>query len=52
MTDIVVRDINGEVINRLRLRAKLKGHSLAQEVRHILTAAARWIGPRLLHKHA
>jgi antitoxin FitA len=36
---VLVRNIEKEVIDALRLKAKLKGHSLEQELRTIIRAA-------------
>lgn len=41
MAQILVRNIDDTVVKRLKLRAKLKGFSLEQEVRGILNVAAQ-----------
>jgi len=41
MARIVVRNIDDAIVKRLQLRANLKGFSLEQEVRGILTMAAQ-----------
>ena len=40
MAQLVVRDLDDEVKNRLQLRAKRHGRSMEAEVRDILCAAA------------
>lgn len=37
--DILI-DLDDEVLERLKIKAELKGHSLEQELRDIITAAA------------
>ena len=40
MGQLLVRNIDDRTIERLRLRAELKGHSLEQELREIINQAA------------
>jgi plasmid stability protein len=40
MGQILIRDLDDDVIDRLKTKAELKGHSLEQELRELLTAAA------------
>lgn len=40
MGQILVRNLDDQVIERLKFKAKLNGRSLAQELREILNAAA------------
>lgn len=40
MGQVLVRNLDDEVIDKLKAKADLKGHSLEQELRDILTAAA------------
>ena len=40
MGQILVRNLDGNVIANLKLRAELKGKTLEQELRDVLTAAA------------
>lgn len=40
MGQVLVRNLDDRVIERLKRRAKSKGHSLEQELRELLTAAA------------
>lgn len=40
MTDLLVRDLDPSVIERLKAKAKQKGRSLQQEAKEILTQAA------------
>jgi plasmid stability protein len=40
MAQIIVRDLDDQVIENLKLKASLKGHSLQQELREIIAAAA------------
>ena len=40
MGQVLVRNIDDRTIERLRLRAELKGHSLEQELREIIKQAA------------
>jgi len=40
MTDVLVRDLDSEVLERLKARAKQHGRSLQGEVKAILEAAA------------
>jgi plasmid stability protein len=37
---VLVRNLDDRVIEQLKHRAKIKGHSLEQELRNIITAAA------------
>ncbi|MBM3597166.1 MAG: hypothetical protein FJX35_03055 [Alphaproteobacteria bacterium] len=41
MAQILVRKVDKQVVDALKFRAALKGHSLEQEIRQIITAAAR-----------
>jgi plasmid stability protein len=40
MGQVIVRNLDDGVIARLKTKAKLRGHSLEQELREILTRAA------------
>ena len=40
MAQVLIRNIDDRTIERLRLRAELKGHSLEQELRDIIKQAA------------
>jgi len=40
MAQVLVRNIDDEVIKSLKIKAELKGHSLEQELRSIIEAAA------------
>lgn len=40
MGQVLIRNLDDEVISSLRYKAKVNGHSLEQELREILTAAA------------
>jgi plasmid stability protein len=40
MTQVIVRNLDDEVVASLKLKAKLKGRSLEQELRDILKRAA------------
>lgn len=40
MGQVLVRNLDDHVIERLKLKAELKGHSLEQELRDVITAAA------------
>ena len=40
MGQVLVRNVDDRTIERLRLRAELKGHSLEQELREIIKQAA------------
>jgi plasmid stability protein len=40
MAQVIVRNLDDEVVSSLKLKAKLKGHSLEQELRDILRRAA------------
>jgi plasmid stability protein len=41
MAQVIVRHLQDETVRRLKERARRKGHSLEEELRHILIAAAR-----------
>jgi plasmid stability protein len=41
MAQVIVRHLEGETVRWLEERARRKGHSLEEELRHILIAAAR-----------
>lgn len=41
MAQVIVRQLEDETVRRLKERARRKGHSLEQELREILAAAAR-----------
>ena len=41
MAQVVVRHLEDETVRRLKERARRKGHSLEEELREILAAAAR-----------
>ena len=41
MAQVLVRNLDDEVVERLRQRARREGRSLEQKLREILTAAAR-----------
>lgn len=41
MGQVLVRNLDDDVIDAIRLRAELKGASLEQELRDIITAAAK-----------
>lgn len=41
MARVLVDDLDDEIIEVLKSKAKLRGHSLEQELRNILTEAAR-----------
>jgi plasmid stability protein len=41
MAQVLVRNLPEDVVARLKARAARRRHSLEQELRHILTAAAR-----------
>jgi antitoxin FitA len=41
MAQVIVRNLEDETVRRLKERARRKGHSLEQELREILAAAAR-----------
>lgn len=41
MAQVKIRDLDNEVVSVLKHRAALRGHSLEQELREILTQAAR-----------
>jgi plasmid stability protein len=40
MAQVLVRNLDDTIVERLKTRAELKGHSLEQELREIITAAA------------
>jgi antitoxin FitA len=40
MGQVLVRNLDDRVIDQLKVRAELKGHSLEQELREIISAAA------------
>jgi plasmid stability protein len=40
MAQVLVRNLSDDVVKRLKKRAAVKGHSLEQELREIVTAAA------------
>jgi plasmid stability protein len=40
MAQVLVRNLDKGVIDRIKTKAELKGHSLEQELREIITAAA------------
>jgi plasmid stability protein len=40
MAQVLVRNLDKDVIDRLKAKAELKGRSLEQELREIITAAA------------
>ena len=40
MAQVIVRNLEDDVVSSLKLKAKLKGHSLEQELREILKRAA------------
>jgi antitoxin FitA len=40
MGQVLVRNLDDRVIDQLKVRAELKGHSLEQELRDIISAAA------------
>ncbi|HEY5608009.1 MAG: hypothetical protein WEA28_17220 [Xanthobacteraceae bacterium] len=40
MGQVLVRNLDDRVIEKLKLKAELKGHSLEQELRGVITAAA------------
>jgi len=40
MGQVLVRNLDDRVIENLKTKAELKGHSLEQELRNLLTAAA------------
>ena len=44
MAQVLVRNLDDQVVTVLRRKAELHGHSLEQELRIVLTAAAR-LGP-------
>jgi plasmid stability protein len=41
MGQVLVRNLDDQVIERLKHKADLKGHSLEQELREVITAAAQ-----------
>jgi antitoxin FitA len=40
MAQVLVRNIDEHVIDKLKRKAEIKGHSLEQELREVITAAA------------
>jgi plasmid stability protein len=48
MSQILVRNLDDKVIRNLELKAELKGRSLEQELREVLTAAALLTGEEKL----
>ena len=40
MAQVLVRNIDDQVIERLKRKAEINGHSLEQELREVITAAA------------
>jgi antitoxin FitA len=44
MGQVLVRNLDDSVIENLKLKAEIKGHSLEQELRDLLTAAAPLTG--------
>ena len=40
MAQVIVRNLESDVVERLKLKAELNGHSLEQELREILRRAA------------
>ena len=44
MGQVLVRNLDDAVIENLKFKAEMKGHSLEQELREILTAAAPLTG--------
>jgi plasmid stability protein len=40
MGQVLVRNLHDEVIERFKLKAELRGHSLEQELREVITAAS------------
>jgi plasmid stability protein len=48
MGQVLVRNLDDEVIERLKAKAEMKGHSLEQELRELLTAAAPLTGEEKL----
>ncbi len=40
MGQVIVRDLDDRIIENLKLKAELRGHSLEQELRDLLKAAA------------
>ncbi|MGE0748414.1 MAG: plasmid stabilization protein [Rhodospirillales bacterium] len=41
MAQVIVRNLDDKVVDALKCRAELHGHSLEQELRDVLTKAAR-----------
>lgn len=41
MARVLVRNLDDQIVNALKSKAKLRGHSLEQELRDILAEAAR-----------
>ena len=44
MGQVLVRNLDDQVIEKLKHKAEIKGHSLEQELREVLTAAAPLTG--------
>jgi plasmid stability protein len=42
MAQVLVRNLDDDIVNGLKRKAALHGHSLEQELRDILAASARW----------
>jgi plasmid stability protein len=40
MGQVLIRNLDDDIIERLKTKAELKGHSLEQELREVLTAAS------------
>lgn len=40
MAQVLIRKLDPRVVDRFKFRAKIKGHSLEQELRQVLTRAA------------
>lgn len=47
MGQVLIRNLEDEVIDALRLRAESKGHSLEQELREIIRSAAQTTASKL-----
>ena len=48
MAQVLVRNLDDDVIERLKRKAETKGHSLEQELRDVITAAAPLTGKEKL----
>jgi antitoxin FitA len=48
MAQVIVRNLDEHVVSSLKLKAELRGHSLEQELREILTRAAELTGKEKL----